>query len=139
MPSRDFNDDAKDGGEIGYGHVVTAVYEIEPGKAEESLDAHFSKIKPTGGQKELCNVRLRYKLLEEATSEEENYVLANESEMTENSLLQTIIAFGLLLRKSAFKGMCSEELLRELVGKLQNSKQELELKTAIKSFLDTRL
>jgi Ca-activated chloride channel family protein len=139
MPSRDFNDDAKDGGEMGYGHVVTAVYEIEPGKAEESLDAHFSKIKPTGGQKELCNVRLRYKLLEEATSEEENYVLANEREMTENSLLQTIIAFGLLLRQSAFKGMCSEELLREMVGKLQNSKQELELKTAIKSFLDTRL
>lgn len=139
MPSRDFIDDAKDGGEIGYGHVVTAVYEIEPGKAEESLDAHFSKIKPTGGQKELCNVRLRYKLLEEATSVEENFALATESEVTENPLLQTIVAFGLLLRQSAFKGICSEDLVRELAGRLQNSQQELELKTAVKSFLDPRL
>lgn len=135
MPSRDFTDDAKDGGEIGYGHVVTAVYEIEPGKAEESLDAHFSKIKPTGGQKELCNVRLRYKLLEEATSKEENYVLADESDVIENPLLQTIVAFGLVLRQSAFKGTCSEELIRELADHLQNSQQELELKKAIALYL----
>jgi hypothetical protein len=55
--------------------------------------------------------------------------------VTENPLLQTIVAFGLLLRQSAFKGMCSEELMRELAGRLQNSEEELELKTAIASFL----
>jgi len=135
MPSRDFKDDTKDGGEIGYGHIVTAVYELEMGKAEESLDAHFTKIKTTSGQKELCTVSLRYKLLEATTSVEETYVLANESEVTENPLLQTIVAFGLLLRQSTYKGTCTNELLRELVGKLTASPQEMALKKAIESFL----
>lgn len=135
MPSRDFKDDTKDGGEIGYGHIVTAVYEIELGQAEESIDAHFTKTKTTSGKKELCNVSLRYKLLEATSSVEESYLLANESEVTENPLLQTIIAFGLVLRQSAYKGSCNDDLLRELVGKLNTSKQELELKMAIASYL----
>ncbi len=135
MPSRDFKDDTKDGGEIGYGHVVTAVYEIELGQAEESIDAHFTKTKTTSGKKELCNVSLRYKLLEATSSVEESYLLANESEVTENPLLQTIIAFGLVLRQSAYKGSCNDDLLRELVGKLNTNKQELELKMAIASYL----
>lgn len=135
MPSRDFKDDTKDGGEIGYGHIVTAVYEIELGQAEESIDAHFTKTKTTSGKKELCNISLRYKLLEATSSVEENYLLANESEVTENPLLQTIIAFGLVLRQSAYKGSCNDDLLRELVGKLNTNKQELELKMAIASYL----
>ena len=135
MPSRDFKDDTKDGGEIGYGHIVTAVYEIELGQAEESIDAHFTKTKTTSGKKELCNISLRYKLLEATSSVEESYLLANESEVTENPLLQTIIAFGLVLRQSAYKGSCNDDLLRELVGKLNTTKQELELKMAIASYL----
>lgn len=135
MPSKDFRDDTKDGGEIGYGHVVTAVYEIEPGKAEEALDAAFSKIKPTGSGRDLCKVSLRYKLLDAAVSTEESSLLSADSEVTEHPLLQTIIAFGLELRQSAYKGTCSPELLRTLVVQLGATEQERILKTAIESYL----
>lgn len=135
MPAKDFRDDTKDGGEIGYGHVVTAIYEIEPGKAEESLDAAFSKIKPTGSGRDLCKVSLRYKLLDAAASTEESGVLSADSEVTEHPLLQTVIAFGLELRQSAWKGTCNPDLLRTLVSRLGASEQERVLKTAIETYL----
>jgi Ca-activated chloride channel family protein len=131
MPSAHFRDDSKDGGEIGYGHMVTAVYEIVPGKAEESLDAEFLKVKTTGDRSDLCKVSLRYKLLEAATSTEETFFLRNESGMTENPLLQTIIAFGLTMRESAYKGSCGQELLSKLLLKLGDSEQERELKEVV--------
>lgn len=135
MPSAHFRDDSKDGGEIGYGHTVTAVYEIVPGKAEESLDAEFLKVKTTGDRDDLCKVSLRYKLLKAVTSTEETYFLRNESGMTENPLLQTIIAFGLTMRESAYKGNCSKELLQQLILQLGDSLQELELKEAIRHYM----
>lgn len=135
MPSAHFRDDSKDGGEIGYGHMVTAVYEIVPGKAEESLDAEFLKVKTTGDRSDLCKVSLRYKLLEAATSTEETFILRNESGMTENPLLQTIIAFGLTMRESAYKGSCGQDLLGELLSKLGDSEQERELKEVVGLYL----
>ncbi|WP_320938035.1 VWA domain-containing protein [Enterocloster lavalensis] len=37
MEARDFDDDAKDGGEIGAGHRVTALYELVPAGSDEDL------------------------------------------------------------------------------------------------------
>lgn len=37
LAARDFNDDAKDAGEIGAGHTVTALYEVELADAEEDV------------------------------------------------------------------------------------------------------
>src|SRR5690554_4324459 len=53
LKPKDFDDDSKDAGELGYGHYVTAVFEVEKGKAT-SLDNHFVKQKPKFGTSELA-------------------------------------------------------------------------------------
>jgi len=135
MPSSHFRDDTKDGGEMGYGHCVVAVYEIEPGKAKETTDTYFVKSKTVHSGKGLCRVSLRYKLLDDQSSVEETYPFEGGDGFAKDPLLQTIIAFGLELRDSAFKGTCSPELVRELMAQLGNSAQETELKRVIAGWL----
>lgn len=68
MPAQDFNDDTKDGGEMGAGHTVTALYEIIPASSDENFD----EVDPLKYQKvenkenlvynnEAVTVKLRYK------------------------------------------------------------------------------
>jgi Ca-activated chloride channel family protein len=68
MPAQDFNDDTKDGGELGAGHTVTALYEIIPASSDENYD----EVDPLKYQKveskenlvyndEAVTVKLRYK------------------------------------------------------------------------------
>src|SRR5699024_9658384 len=64
LKPKDFIDDKKDGGEIGYGHKVTAVYEIELGTAE-NVENHFSNSTNKDNKNELAFVKLRYKPFEE--------------------------------------------------------------------------
>lgn len=69
LRKEDFNNDAKDAGEIGAGHTVTALYEIVPigAKPVDNVDPlkYQAPAPPakanTDGSKELCTVKLRYK------------------------------------------------------------------------------
>ena len=68
MRAEDFRDDAKDAGEIGAGHTVTALYElVPPNLAAEIPQAEPSKYQQPGEptkaaqSDELLTVRLRYK------------------------------------------------------------------------------
>ncbi len=68
MPPQDFNDDTKDGGELGAGHSVTALYEIIPaGSPEEipgNIELKYQKTPTTSAETygdEMCTVKLRYK------------------------------------------------------------------------------
>ena len=45
MPDEDFDDDAKDGGEIGAGHSVTALYEIVPATGDVPAQARRSRLR----------------------------------------------------------------------------------------------
>jgi Ca-activated chloride channel family protein len=77
MPDRDFDDDAKDGGEIGAGHVVTALYEIVPATLSQPAARSASKLRyqdgpePSAASKtgELATIRLRWKLPDGVTSD----------------------------------------------------------------------
>ncbi len=68
LADRDFDDDAKDAGELGAGHSVTALYEIVPVGLESGLDApgeaplryQRERATETGLGSELALVRLRY-------------------------------------------------------------------------------
>lgn len=70
LKDEDFNNDAKDAGEMGAGHTVTAFYEIVPAGVESEFvgkvdDLKYQKktkliIQPIGS-KELLTVKLRYK------------------------------------------------------------------------------
>jgi Ca-activated chloride channel homolog len=74
LKPRDFADDTKDAGEIGYNHQVTAVYEIELGKAED-VENHFTKTNTKLFQNDLAFIKLRYKPMEDSVSIERQYEL----------------------------------------------------------------
>ena len=70
LKDEDFNNDAKDAGELGAGHTVTAFYEVIPvgvkndyvGKIDDLKYQKKQKetVQPTGSN-ELLTVKLRYK------------------------------------------------------------------------------
>ncbi|MBO6516273.1 MAG: VWA domain-containing protein [Bacteroidia bacterium] len=75
MPPQDFADDTKDGGELGAGHTVTALYEIIPASSSESIPGEYNlkyqrpKVtSATNFSDELLTVKLRYKQPNGSTS-----------------------------------------------------------------------
>ena len=76
MPPQDFNDDTKDGGELGAGHTVTALYEVIPGNSDEAIpggiDLKYQKpndMSLTDFGDEMLTVKLRYKQPKGTTSQ----------------------------------------------------------------------
>ncbi|MFK7784538.1 MAG: von Willebrand factor type A domain-containing protein [Crocinitomicaceae bacterium] len=133
MPAKDFDDDTKDGGEMGYSHSVIAVYEIERGK-ETKTESHFTKTKSTFNREELAFVKLRYKPFEDSTSIERRFSLKEKSEIIQNDLVNLITAFGLTLRNSVFKGELTNEKLIQMARKFTaKNDEEAELKKMILS------
>ncbi len=95
LNEEDFDNDAKDAGELGLGHRVTALYEIVPRHTdrlfENLMTLKFRYKKPTGHG--------RSRLIEASVSEKP------VAETSDNFRLAAAAAeFGLLLRDSKFKG-----------------------------------
>jgi Ca-activated chloride channel homolog len=133
LKPKDFIDDTKDGGELGYGHKVTAVYEIELGKAE-NVETHFSAASDVIDSDELAFVKLRYKPFEEKESIEKNYSLTKSAPLVQSELLNMVIGLGLHLRDSAFKADLNIELLKEMAKEFTpQTEDEFELKRIILS------
>jgi Ca-activated chloride channel homolog len=112
LNNEDFNDDTKDAGELGSGHMVTALYEIVPAGSQENLPT----VDPLKYQKrelaatdtrELLTVKFRYK---EPAGDRSSLIvqtLANATAETvsENfSFASAVAGFGMLLRDSKNKG-----------------------------------
>ncbi|MEZ4300843.1 MAG: VWA domain-containing protein, partial [Polyangiaceae bacterium] len=96
MANQDFHDDRKDAGDMGAGHTVTALYEIEPAKAG-------------GGGGDLCTVKLRYKEPDESESKLLSRALANTDTAgaalpRDFEFAAAVAAFGMLLRGSPHAG-----------------------------------
>jgi Ca-activated chloride channel family protein len=133
LKPKDFVDDTKDGGEIGYGHSVTAVYEIERGTAD-AVESHFQSQMGTPDPNELAFVKLRYKPFEEKSSIERRYSLSNQSPLKQNELLNLVIGLGLHLRDSAFTGTQTVSSLQRMANSFQpENEEEFELKRIILS------
>ena len=125
MPSQDFIDDTKDGGEMGYAHSVIAVYEITRGK-DTKTESHFTKTNATLNREELAFVKLRYKRFEDSTSIERKFSLSEDSEIIQNDLVNLVTAFGLTLRDSIFKGDLTNEKLIHLAKEFTPKDEEEE-------------
>ncbi len=133
MPPKDFNDDTKDGGEMGYGHSVIAVYEIVRGK-ETKAESHFTKTKAMFNREELAFVKLRYKRFEDSTSIERKFSLSKTDEIVPNDLVNLVAAFGLTLRTSVFKGKLTDKQLVRMAKEFHpKNEEEEELKEMILS------
>jgi len=109
MAAEDFADDAKDGGEIGSGHRVTALYEIVPVGSAFAIDAPQSKYTDSApsDSAEWLTLNIRYKLPGQEESTLETYPLETEiaEDMSDNMRFAAAVAeCGMLLRSSEFMG-----------------------------------
>jgi Ca-activated chloride channel family protein len=128
MPHADFADDSKDAGEIGAGHHVTALYEVQPaGVRADAAKLAFSRAKPDSApgslRTESLTVKLRYKSpTEEASREIERKMIDEGTDYSRASedmrLASSIAGFGMLLRNSPYKGTLTFDGVLELVQPL---------------------
>lgn len=121
MDAHDFVNDAKDAGEVGSGHSVTALYEVQltdaagvyDGIELEFASEHKNEAADTSARTELCKLSIAYK-----EPESENSTAAGEvkyisdlmgmekynSEPSDNMLLASSVAeFAMLLKNSEYK------------------------------------
>jgi Ca-activated chloride channel family protein len=114
LADRDFNDDAKDAGEIGAGHAVTALYELVPAGARRTattagvdpLKYRQAPAPVAGGAAEIATVKLRYK---EPAGDESKLMSTSvvdqgsgfDGASQEFRFATSVAEFGLLLRGSA--------------------------------------
>ena len=123
LNAEDFKDDTKDGGEIGSGHRMTALYEIVPIDSQMAIDEIETKYQTTAGtdSAEWLTVNLRCKAPDGDTSTLYSYPVdetAYVAEMSDNMRFASAVAeTGMLLRDSEFKGTASyAEVLERLRG-----------------------
>jgi Ca-activated chloride channel homolog len=118
MAAEDFNDDAKDGGELGAGHAVTALYEVVlvgtggPGTSVDPL--RYQEPRNTGrSSDELFTVKLRYqpptgggasRLIEETVRRDDN-----ARGTADLHFAAAVAEYGMLLRNSEYKARSNWE------------------------------
>ncbi len=129
LAKEDFNDDKKDAGEIGAGHMVTALYEVVPvGGAMPAVLPLVDALKYTAesaanpaakpeaivggklsGSAEMLTLKLRYKKPDGDISQKLEFPLTDRGETWEKSAQDfrwaaAVASFGMLLRDSPHKG-----------------------------------
>ena len=117
MAAEDFADDTKDGGEMGAGHSVTALYEIIPADSEMELPETDLKYGETAQvltcgtedyTDELFTVNIRYKEPDGDESKLESYPCKTENYNRDGSdnlrFAASVAAFGMLLKDSEYSG-----------------------------------
>ncbi len=119
LRAEDFNNDAKDAGELGAGHTVTALYELEPGTGSSEKPQTADGQTTAFGPGDLMNLKLRYKNPNQDVSELISQSVSAQSkawaESSENLRFAASVAgFGLLLRDSAHKGNLKLAQVKEL-------------------------
>lgn len=116
LNDEDFNDDTKDAGEMGSGHMVTALYEIIPSNSGEYAPAvdplkyqASGRLVTDGYSDELLTIKVRYKnpdgnksmLLEKPVSGKTKVI----EKASENMRFAAAVAeFGMVLRDSEHRG-----------------------------------
>jgi Ca-activated chloride channel family protein len=141
MSAPDFDNDAKDAGEIGAGHTVTALYEIVPAKIREQFASTVSSLKyqrtavPAEPPKELTaaaetgellTLFLRYKQPDANESTLSEFTVENEQRAFDDAssdfqFAAAVASFGMVLRNSEFRGNSSladvEQIASSAIGK----------------------
>ncbi|MET0554632.1 MAG: VWA domain-containing protein [Vicinamibacteria bacterium] len=113
MAHHEFKDDARDSGDLGAGHTVTALYEIVPagvplpGTPTDALK--YQRTLPGAGDGSFLTVKLRYKEPEGARSTEMEVPLADHGTSFADAgedfrFAASVAAFGMVLRDSPHKG-----------------------------------
>ncbi len=148
LRAEDFHDDAKDAGEMGAGHSVTALYELVPPDGDLAL-AQVDPLKyqtvelrnAASASPELLTLKLRYKEPDEEMSRLLTQPVLDATipiaAASENLRFAAAVAeLGLLLRESPYKGAASFDQVAEVASRALGNDREgyraqfLELVTA---------
>lgn len=113
MSEDEFNDQKKDAGEIGSGHTVTAVYELELKQDAEG---------------EIATAELRYKVPQKGDSAEENksisktYTTADYTALPDEDsiFIGCVVEYGLVLRDSQYKNDATLTAVKARLETLQS-------------------
>ena len=134
LAARDFNDDSKDSGDVGVGHQVTALYELIMNDAEDKVKKQYlGNIDVLKYQKshavtssDILTFKLRYQLPEgNNPSTLQNFIVKTLPPSADNIQWASAVAeFGMLLRKSEFKGNADYIQLRRRAQKFLGDDQD---------------
>ncbi|MBC8046800.1 MAG: VWA domain-containing protein, partial [Fimbriimonadaceae bacterium] len=137
LNKEDFDNDAKDAGELGAGHKVTAMYEVklrkdsyEPKgmkdpKQTEDLKYQTTEVKPGAYYSDdIMNLKLRYKKPDGEVSKLIEKSIADDQipfDQTSDNFrfVCSVVEFGMLLRESEYKGNATYE---DVIKLAQNAK-----------------
>jgi Ca-activated chloride channel family protein len=109
MNADDFEDDTKDGGEVGAGQQVTVCYELILGDGNNGKDLKYqdnSTLSDAAYSNEILTLSVNYKEVDEDKSQTEEYpILDEEKEMSEDfSFVVGVIETAMVVRDSDYKG-----------------------------------
>ncbi len=132
LAAEDFDDDTKDAGEIGAGHMVTALYEIIPVDSAQEIpetDLKYQEKQGAGADNgEWLNLKVRYKDPDSDSSELCTYAVTEEAYSEQPSedfyFAAAVAEFGLLVRDSEYKKDASFENIRNLLKKVDTGADE---------------
>lgn len=139
MAAEDFANDKKDGGEIGAGHRVTALYEIAPagsGQEVSKVESRYGNNGSAEGKSDAENgtdgewlvVNVRYKNPGEETSQLLAYPVEGSSlsdKMSDTlSWAAGVAQIGMLLNGSEYAGTTTLESVRERLGDLPDTAKD---------------
>jgi Ca-activated chloride channel family protein len=138
MAAADFNNDQKDGGDMGSGQTVTALFEVVPRGTGAEVNpiggdplrfqpvvertptpAPAAAPKPDSTRKELLNLKINYKEPEGAKSTLIEFPLIDRGQAfsaasSEFRFAASVAAFGMILRDSPFKGSSNWDLVNSI-------------------------
>jgi Ca-activated chloride channel family protein len=127
LAAKDFHDDTKDAGEMGAGHVVTALYELVPVGAPDPVLGTGDKLRyqkdPTPREPlkpdEAFLVKMRHKKPDADTSTERRQVVKNKTveyarASEDFQFAAAVASFAMLLKDSPYKGHSNYGLVLEL-------------------------
>lgn len=108
LANEDFNNDKKDAGEIGMGHSVTALYEIilQSDEVKSKVDKLKYQTTSSNHSNELATVKIRYKKPDgDVSTLISKSINLNDKEivLSDSNFAQSVVGFGMILRKSEHK------------------------------------
>lgn len=128
LAASDFEDDTVDGGEIGAGHMVTALYEIVPVDSDYEIPQasikYSSKAETNNYQAdvdwsdELATVNIRYKEPDADTSVLETGIVKadayRDTMSADMSFAAAVASYGMVLKDSQYKGTADYPMVKKL-------------------------
>lgn len=128
LAASDFEDDTVDGGEIGAGHMVTALYEIVPVDSDYEIpqaSIKYSSKAETNNYRadvdwsdELATVNIRYKEPDADTSVLETGIVKadayRDTMSADMSFAAAVASYGMVLKDSQYKGTADYPMVKKL-------------------------